>query len=1824
MDILQPPRIASLGARHIRILHHISYDRVNEIVLEHVYPFETVFSLKQRLAVLHANEKQWLPTHLFLAEHIQDNQYRPIEFSWPFAITDSQYVYDPLNPETVGKSDTRIYVDGARRADIFPSILSGITIEQAFRDPTQPIHVWNLTTILRAAGFDKTTLPNDEIFQGFFQLYFPTMDTKDAVSTAFQPPSEEDNETFSVLQQYREYIDERLAKLSAGIASDAVQKAKPVTLRELRRLRYMLPKKDVFRTGGLELKFYEMIPTETIPFLRFFPGQDRVSPLIKMVARNVSSQLDNPDILDMFMADQPSTEMGSVLMIKSPIQHPKAPLGTAWTMHIFEDGTAQIYIGAPRKDAPLPGYIVTEAVRVLPAFLAETPWKGTVEKQLVELNAVYECTTELATKPTKSELRARLDPFVPVFMEDTIVKGDSAALSLRYKAVSNFVKDSDPVMNFITTLFLRDSKTSMEDVSIPLYVSVLVKEFGIPPVEASAYIQTWIQRNAEFVVADKEAAIASVNVGSMINLYNTHPKYMFHISNAESQIDLNRILTLLTLFTSYTSKDLHIVKTAAAAAHVQDVIEHVESVQQDTAIEDFSAADYLDMLAFGPADTTDAVDAVVDAAPFQEGIEASVPSAPLVPSETSPIVTPVVLAEDEKIDPIEDGWYLKRLVNRDPELFEYKTRKGDARVQVYSRTCQKSQEKQPHVMAPETYARARALYGDAVFWVEAPLSPQDLLAVTIASKSAGERDKVDRKKKYAELVALEIRALTLGFPLKDNKSIVDLPTFSKQVLEKDRTELARLSVLQRSKPLWTVMRMGSNLDKPNYYICAELWCVRDDLPIIPEEFRGTRYRDGNPKNADSCPFCGGRLIVTYVSPKPGETVLKRPPTTPAGPIAQYVGFQKKLYHPDKFALPCCFVSPDDLHVPADAHELPPVKVPQPDTQHSAEATAEPVPPRTEPVPPAAPVADAEKDSRDRPFAVKHKTAQNKFYIPHQNILGRSSEDWFQLEKGTVAVPPKSVNKLLGQDPETFLTSIKGVRAQSQNSYLTTPAVAFVRYGIGGSIHEPGTNLISLIAYAQYATQYLLSADDTLAIPSNATVLRTMLETKEYELLHAFEQANYGTLLHEFSMPGHALPAEEELQFQAWWSRIQPVQSDQRAYAVNLYLAWNNFKNYVRDTKEPKGLRIWESLFACPGLLTPTGVMLVTIRYPKGKDKPAVITCPTFGVSLHDQQTKPPLLLLLEDSVTGLYDPLVFYEGVSKDEKRLLGVLQADTPQFGTLSAAVREPLRAFLEQYYTSSEGCKRTAESIHPWYPVLTTTGIPKLGNLVAALHSSDLTPMALFRDRSNRVVGMQVKWDGKAFYIPCMDDGILLPMVPSIRGEHALPQPPLQNLLEMLTGAQKVIRPTKITAAFPGLLPAKLVVDIDRNSFVALELQCGALIPFEPFSLDSSIKHRRFVEMNKPQIRIDMPDVMPWDADIALLGPSSSSSPSTTAEDAQAQTSEEILNEAYQHVRISFSNWLHTSDGHNVMQQIELLRQARRRLPLFELQKRLDILLTAILANPMNPWLTEEGTSYGSILRRDCLQIKTKKECIAGCSWIPTEGDNGVCRIHTSRTPRYMDPIRVIIARLVDELLRTFGLAQEILTQHVPHLRSLSKDAIVEEEHAILFSASGRGTDALYDRLGYKERRATKYARGYTYPEEVGVEIELPADWAQLRHALFGADIARDPRARLDASLVSITSKPLAELERTIGHPFTGTEADWKALAIHTGIEVLLTRVNPMTRIVEIKTWLGSEKEARAFLIVDLEGIPMQHSVTHAFILTEREVPDTVRAWMDTHTRV
>ena len=832
--ITAPPRIQTLYTDRIQVIQHDSCTSTTTYALEGVYPFETLFTLKQRIA-LHNKTKSWLPKNVFIAKEVKDGIYTPIEFQWPFTET----LANPFSPTILGEPNKHLWLDNSRKA-VFPILLSRMNVESAIETV---IHVWNLESIAKTLNITATNPPSEAVFQGFFQLYFPLLDTLDAFKQALGPINSEDSQRLETAETYRKEVDARLSRIQRAITS--LDKDSTVQLKNLWVATFKLPKKDKFATGVLELKFYDMEPSDSVPFIRYFPARSRSVPLVKLaVTARGTAKIEDKKLLNTFLADQPDTKDGAVIVLKSPIStKSRDTTGTTWTVRIYETGVGELELLAPRKDSPLTLTVVKEAIQMVNVFMKDTPWPD-AKPELSELQADYQFTTiHSQGKPNLRELQARLPVFSSLFESYTPAEKDTdkAAIYLRYKAISNFSLEHNPIQRYITNM-IQQKQVSTEGVLDDSDTKRVSEEFGLTLLEAKEELDTWLSKHEQGIELD-DSTVPLYSSGASVKInFQNHPLYSFSLNNVESEKDLTRIISFLMVFVSNTASELRGEGPTSSAASTVVPKESVPvEPQQELTMEELlemgiDPEEYEASLAQQKAEVSEVVPEPT-ATNSQRNLQRDITT---------------VIGRDEVLQPIGDSWYLKRLIEYDKELFEYTAPKDDARLQTYSRKCQKSADKQPHVMAPETYRRARKEYEDDVFWVEAPFDRPDFLeAIRIASKSKGQRGK-----NIEEILKLEKLALRLGFPLAGDESVAPQDP---EIIQLKNAQINPKT--NERKPLWTVLRIGTNDTKPNFYMCAEYWCIREDFPLIPSEFKGKLMRNGKSKPENTCPFCKGSEII---------------------------------------------------------------------------------------------------------------------------------------------------------------------------------------------------------------------------------------------------------------------------------------------------------------------------------------------------------------------------------------------------------------------------------------------------------------------------------------------------------------------------------------------------------------------------------------------------------------------------------------------------------------------------------------------------------------------------------------------------------------------------------------------------------------------------------------------------------------------------------------------------------------------------------------------------------------------------------------------------
>jgi hypothetical protein len=170
--------------------------------------------------------------------------------------------------------------------------------------------------------------------------------------------------------------------------------------------------------------------------------------------------------------------------------------------------------------------------------------------------------------------------------------------------------------------------------------------------------------------------------------------------------------------------------------------------------------------------------------------------------------------------------------------------------------------------------------------------------------------------------------------------------------------------------------------------------------------------------------------------------------------------------------------------------------------------------------------------------------------------------------------------------------------------------------------------------------------------------------------------------------------------------------------------------------------------------------------------------------------------------------------------------------------------------------------------------------------------------------------------------------------------------------------------------------------------------------------------------------------------------------------------MNEVFEHLRITFSNWLNSSEEKEgaFRKSIEEII-SNRDLPLFEKRKRIEIMI----GPEVEKWFSEkdeDSPMQPSLLRVDCL-LKEKEDCRGKCSW---STEQGKCLIHVSKELNEGGGSipRILLLRLIEELLRFGNRRREIFEQRISKLAVLD-DAILQGDQYIVPEKSVAWTELL-----------------------------------------------------------------------------------------------------------------------------------------------------------------
>jgi len=805
----------------------------------------------------------------------------------------------------------------------------------------------------------------------------------------------------------------------------------------------------------------------------------------------------------------------------------------------------------------------------------------------------------------------------------------------------------------------------------------------------------------------------------------------------------------------------------------------------------------------------------------------------------------------------------------------------------------------------------------------------------------------------------------------------------------------------------------------------------------------------------------GSLIPAKIEDKARDssmTVLERktrPGSTSERQI--YIGFLGKKKTPSGLSLPCCFADPGD-RFDINNPEFKTLGL-RPSSTPSVSFAPPPVL--------AQPVADRimatviEEEYENLPTeVVEQNTITRAKYEPNyyrvlQGVSVKSIVDANRVPleivvpKQTAQDDPKA-GPQIGLLPETldsfFLqdsTSDKFADRLEIVRKLKPTAKGFLRLAVDNTVQNRNQSLLSAIA-PFLAWQ-----------PTAEKVIENMIEPR-IPPKH-FLQLNGGNLVHEFFNKCERKKQNDMRTWVAKYVGIDELKSSNIPAIERLMNSYECFKNYLNDPTKRKDLRVFYQALSEPGVLMGRGILFIVLEvliediHVKQGDKSEFkrtikfdkIRCPTYPLSEGQQKADIGFLVHYNEVLHDRYapekktlrhlgwEPLFYVDGTMPTaESRHKPTLFFQRSQEASWPSIVQKRVAEFFYSCTSINRG------------PFTSQFGMDPNALIAAQEIITGLRVQAsgIIRDSYNHFVGLTYRMPGKPYLaaVPIADDG-------SIHFERRLfldwddfEPAPVDSIIDFYT--------YNIVKTFPqykGYVPKYIQKSRDTQMIIGLTLQNGFSIPASDPKDPKAITDMRIVEVD--DLEWDINRTIAYD-DILRKRAFKEAGEEDPEKDTIIKLSvanlEDEIEDVYQHLRLTFSNWLATA-GRDIR---EALREVikRKDLALNEKRKRLDILLEDKVVQWLEPRSdTTEIDSPIGFLRVDCLIQQGESECGGRCKW---SSETSTCKIHT---PATMNPNgtqlqvpRLLYLRLVDELIRFASRREEIFSKQVPRL-TIRKDA-------------------------------------------------------------------------------------------------------------------------------------------------------------------------------------
>ena len=797
----------------------------------------------------------------------------------------------------------------------------------------------------------------------------------------------------------------------------------------------------------------------------------------------------------------------------------------------------------------------------------------------------------------------------------------------------------------------------------------------------------------------------------------------------------------------------------------------------------------------------------------------------------------------------------------------------------------------------------------------------------------------------------------------------------------------------------TVLRYGSNPARPNYYICSRYFCTKDEIMILEKDFKGTNLRhpitddDGSTitkKPKDTCPFCMGKLIKDRKRPLEGETVLERIVKPNSQKRHLWINFLSKTNHPDGLRLPCCFVKHHSVKFEPTEKGLKPVKEEDDDSDEEEKVTLR------------------ESDRMIIEYVSSLGNIERKYIVGEEKLPLEISKT----EGPQIGLIPKVLDSLFEQD-STLLVSRRGTPQK-----LNPNVRGFLRLAAENK--------------TQYLSESFLSALAPYYLRNSAELIKREIRVRITP--RVFIELNYGNLVLEFYNPKFIMPPSVIKKIPAWSRKELGVEYKDSVNALEIQRIYNSyihFKEWLADYSTVKEYRHFAMILA-QGNLIPnqsqgaktdgTGTTIIVIDI--NRDNSVSVRCPPYGYN-SELMDKNDIIFLMHH-YSGIWEPLFYVDNTTKD-----GIREKDLTTLIFQKGREKSWPEIVKKLYGEFKRSCSGPGKTIYTSQSFIDSNAMIPLSMAVKMLdtiinNNSNFFFSGVIRDAHNHIVAIvcQEKIADISYEValPVVDDGILIINKNIILNWDDFNVSPVEETERIY---KKYLLPV-ISSRYPGYAISKYVVSNKTKLLIGIQLKNLLFIPVE--------------ETNNTKESVIMIDEFEWDINRKII-----LGKNTNYKDFESKMiKEEDIEEIYQHLRVSFGNYLTGENSSLLKERIEtdILSKKNKDMPLKEKRRRMFVLFGTEV---MSWFSNKESDTRFSFIRNDCLLLNSE-ECGGKCVW---SSDDGKCKIHIPESEINIG--QMLTLRLMDEIIRYSIKRRELFTNRIEKLVFFKDPIQIGEQYIV-----------------------------------------------------------------------------------------------------------------------------------------------------------------------------